>query len=158
MCIRDSVDGKHQWQSNADSPLPRRESSERSDSNVLNRGNNPYLTANGWMFEHDNKKIVRADGKDKLIAMEKGLEEFIKTDPKSVGYAQSSWKQQEGFWKDARASWDAVFAENTYLKINLKVDNKLLYEQFFALGDQSAKEKWSSAQNKACLLYTSRCV
>ncbi|TCC93897.1 hypothetical protein EZ428_03755 [Pedobacter frigiditerrae] len=142
------VDGRHQWQSNTDSPLPRRESTERNDYNVLNRGNNLYLTANGWMFEQDNKKIVRADGRDKLIAMEKGMEEFIKTDSKSFGYAQTWWKQQEAFWKDARASWDAVFAETSYLKLNLKVENKLLYEQFFALGDRSTKEKWSSEKNK----------
>ena len=145
------VDGRHQWQSNTDSPLPRRESSERNDYNVLNRGNNLYLTAKGWMFEQDNKKMVRANGKDSLIAMEKGLEEFVKTDPKSFGYAQTWWKEQEGFWKDARASWDEVFAENNYLKLNLKVDNKLLYEQFFALGDQSAKEKWSSEKNKEAI-------
>lgn len=145
------VDGRHQWQSNADSPLPRRESSERNDYNVLNRGNNLYLTEKGWMFEQDNKKMVRANGKDSLIAMEKGLEEFIKTDPKSFGYAQTWWKQQEGFWKDARASWDQVFAENNYIKLNLKVGNKLLYEQFFALGDQSAKEKWSSEKNREAI-------
>ncbi|TKC12543.1 hypothetical protein FA048_02695 [Pedobacter polaris] len=142
------VDGRHQWQSNTDSPLPRRESTERNDYNVLNRGNNLYLTANGWMFEQDNKKIIRSESGDKLVAMEKGLEEFIKTDPKSFGYAQTWWKQQEGFWKDARATWDVVFAENNYIKLNLKIDNKLLYEQFFALGDQSAKEKWSSEKNK----------
>lgn len=145
------VDGRHQWQSNADSPLPRRESSERNDYNVLNRGNNLYLTDKGWMFEQDNKKMVRTNGKDSLIAMEKGLEEFIKTDPKSFGYAQTWWKQQEGFWKDARASWDEVFAENNYIKLNLKVGNKLLYEQFFALGDQSAKEKWSSEKNREAI-------
>ncbi len=29
------VDGRHQWQSNTDSPLPRRESTERKDYNVL---------------------------------------------------------------------------------------------------------------------------
>ena len=145
------VDGRHQWQSNTDSPLPRRESTERNDYNVLNRGNNLYLTANGWMFEQDNKKVVRADGKDKVIAMEKGLEEFVKTDPKSFGYAQTWWKQQEAFWKDARAAWEVAFAENTYLKLNLKVDNKLLYEQFFALGDQSSKEKWSSEKNKEAI-------
>jgi len=145
------VDGRHQWQSNTDSPLPRRESTERNDYNVLNRGNNLYLTANGWMFEQDNKKVIRADGKDKLIAMEKGLEEFVKTDPKSFGYAQTWWKQQEGFWKDARASWDAAFAENNYIKLHLKIDNKLLYEQFFALGDQSVKEKWSSEKNKEAI-------
>ena len=142
------VDGKHQWQSNTDSPLPRREYSERNDYNVLNRGNNLYLTKTGWMFEQDNKKIIRSESGDKLLAMEKGLEEFVKTDPKSFGYAQTWWKQQEKFWKDARETWDVVFAENTVIKLSPKVDNKLLYEQFFALGNQSVKESWDSAKNK----------
>jgi len=142
------VDGRHQWQSNTDSPLPRRENTERNDYNVLNRGNNLYLTANGWMFEQDNKKIIRSEKGDKLLAMEKGMEEFVKTDPKSFGYAQTWWKQQQSFWKDARETWDVIFAENNYLKLVPKVDDKLLYEQFFALGDQSAKENWNSAKNK----------
>ncbi|SFG55151.1 DUF6607 family protein [Pedobacter insulae] len=142
------VDGKHQWQSNADSPLPRREYSERSDYNVLNRGNTLYLTKTGWMFEQDNKKIIRSESGDKLLAMEKGMEEFIKTDPKSFGYAQTWWKEQEKFWKDARETWDTIFAENNVIKLTSKVDNKLLYEQFFALGNQSVKEKWDSAKNK----------
>lgn len=142
------VDGKHQWQSNSDSPLPRREYTERSDYNVLNRGNTLYLTPKGWMFEQDNKKILRSESGDKLLAMEKGMEEFVKTDPKSFGYAQTWWKQQQGFWKDARETWDAIFAENNVIKLTSKVDNKLLYEQFFALGDQSVKEKWSSDKNK----------
>lgn len=142
------VDGKHQWQSKSDSPLPRREYSERNDYNVLNRGNNLYLTANGWMFEQDNKKIIRSEKGDELLAMEKGLEEFVKTDPKSFGYAQQWWKEQENFWKDAREIWAATFAANDLIKLIPKVDNKLLYEQFFALGDQSVKEKWSSAKNK----------
>ncbi|RZK56804.1 MAG: hypothetical protein EOO87_04565 [Pedobacter sp.] len=142
------VDGKHQWQSNADSPLPRREHSERNDYNVLNRGNNLYLTKDGWMFEQDNKKVIRSANGDKVLAMEKGLEQFIKTDPKSFGYAQTWWKQQENFWKDARATWDDIFATNKVIKLVPKVDNKLLYEQFFALGNQSVKENWSSEKNK----------
>ena len=142
------VDGKHQWQSNSDSPLPRREYTERSDYNVLNRGNTLYLTPKGWMFEQDNKKILRTESGDKLLAMEKGMEEFIKTDPKSFGYAQTWWKQQQNFWKDARDTWDTIFAENSVIKLTSKVDNKLLYEQFFALGDQSVKENWSSDKNK----------
>ncbi len=142
------VDGKHQWQSHSDSPLPRREYTERSDYNVLNRGNTLYLTKTGWMFEQDNKKIIRSESGDKLVAMEKGLEEFVKTDPKSFGYAQTWWKQQEKFWKDARETWDTVFTENNVIKLTSKVDNKLLYEQFFALGNQSVKESWDSAKNK----------
>ncbi|MES2417514.1 MAG: DUF6607 family protein [Bacteroidota bacterium] len=143
------VDGRHQWQSNADSPLPRREYSERNDYNVLNRGNNLYLTADGWMFEQDNKKIIRSESGDTLLAWEKGMEQFVKTDPKSFGYAQTWWKQQQNFWKDTRDTWSAIFAENAVIKLIPKVDNKLLYEQFFALGDRSVKENWDSAKNKA---------
>ena len=142
------VDGKHQWQSNCDSPLPRRETSERNDYNVLNRGNNIYLTADGWMFEQDNKKVIRSASGDKVLAMEKGLEQFVKTDAKNLTYAKEWWKKQEGFWKDARTAWDAIVDANTTIMINTKVDNKLLYEQFFALSDQSAKENWSSSKNQ----------
>ncbi|WP_199120957.1 DUF6607 family protein [Pedobacter sp. ASV28] len=142
------VDGRSQWISNSDSPLPRREHTERSDYNVLNRRNFVYLTPNGWMFEQDNKKIVRTPTGDKLLAQEKGLEEFVKVDPKSFGYAQEWWKTNQSFWKDARDIWDHVFASNTVIKLAPKVDNKLLYEKFFAANAQSVKEKWSSVKNK----------
>ena len=142
------VDGKHQWQSNADSPLPRREYSERNDYNVLNRGNSLYLTKTGWMFEQDNKKIIRSESGDKLLAMEKGMEEFIKVEPSSFSYAHQWWKQQENFWKDARETWKEIFDENKIVKLNQKVDGKLLYEKFFSTAEQSLKEKWDSIKNK----------
>lgn len=142
------VDGRHQWQSKADSPLPRREYSERNDYNVLNRGNNLYLTADGWMFEQDNKKIIRNENGDEMIAMEKGLEQFIKVDPQSFGYAKTWWKEQEGFWKDAREVWAATFSANNIIKLAPKVNDKLLYERFFELANQATKEKWDTAKNK----------
>ncbi|RYF12195.1 MAG: hypothetical protein EOO42_20405 [Flavobacteriales bacterium] len=143
------VDGRSQWLSYSDSPLPRREHTERNDYNVLNRRNFVYLTPTGWMFEQDNKKMVRTPGeKDKMIAQEKGLEEFVKTDPKSFAYSQEWWKKNESFWKDARDIWDNVFASNATIKLAPKVDNKLLYERFFATSAQSVKEKWTSAKNK----------
>lgn len=143
------VDGRSQWLSYSDSPLPRREHTERNDYNVLNRRNFVYLTPTGWMFEQDNKKIVRTPGeKDKLIAQEKGLEEFVKTDPKSFAYSQEWWKKNESFWKDARDIWDNVFASNSIIKLASKIDNKLLYQKFFAANERSVKEKWTSAKNK----------
>lgn len=143
------VDGRSQWISNADSPLPRREHTERNDYNVLNRRNFVYLTPTGWMFEQDNKKIVRTPGeKDKLIAQEKGLEEFVKVDPQQFAYAQEWWKNNASFWKDARDVWENTFNSNTVIKLASKVDNKVLYERFFNTNAQSVKEKWSSAKNK----------
>ena len=142
------VDGRHEWQSKTDSPLPRREFTKRSDYNVLNRGNRIYLTANGWMYEQDNNKVVRGADGDKIIAQEKGYEEFTKVDEAKFAYAKKWWAGQQGYWVDARAAWDAVFAKNSTIKLSGKKDGKLLYEQLFALAEKSEKEKWSSDKNK----------
>jgi len=142
------VDGRHEWQSKTDSPLPRREFTKRSDYNVLNRGNRIYLTANGWMYEQDNNKVIRGAGGDKIIAQEKGYEEFTKVDEAKFAYAKKWWAGQQGYWADARAAWDNVFAKNASIKLSGKKDGKLLYEQLFALAEKSEKEKWSSDKNK----------
>jgi hypothetical protein len=142
------VDGRHEWQSKTDSPLPRREFTKRSDYNVLNRGNRIYLTANGWMYEQDNNKVVRGADGDKIIAQEKGYEEFTKVDEAKFAYAKKWWAGQQGYWADARAAWETVFAKNAAIKLAGKKDGKLLYEQLFALAEKSEKEKWSSDKNK----------
>lgn len=142
------VDGRHEWQSKTDSPLPRREFTKRSDYNVLARGNRIYLTPQGWMYEQDNNKVVRSADGDKIIAQEKGYEEFTKVDEAKFAYAKTWWAGQQTYWADARAAWDAVFAKNTSIKLTGKKDGKLLYEQLFDLAKKSEKEKWSSAKNK----------
>ncbi|WP_207532418.1 DUF6607 family protein [Desertivirga arenae] len=143
------VDGRHQWQSETDSPLPRREFTKRNDYNVLRRGNRVYFTETGWMFEQDNKKIVRGEKGDKLLAMEKGYEEFIKADPSKFTYAQKWWNEQGTYWKDIRSVWDEVFAKNDKIHLQNKKDGKTLFERLFELGDQSSKEKWASTKNKS---------
>jgi hypothetical protein len=142
------VDGRHQWQSETDSPLPRREFTKRSDYNVLRRGNRIYLTPQGWMFEQDNKKMVRTPEGDKLLAQEKGYEEFTKVDEAKFAYAKTWWASQQNYWADVRAVWDNVFAKNNTIRLSGKKDGKLLFERLFELGDQSVKEKWSAAKNK----------
>lgn len=142
------VDGQHRWQSETDSPLPRRETSKRSDYNVLRRLNRITFTPEGWMFEQDNEKILRTESGDKLVAREKGYEEFTKIEAKPFTYAQQWWADQGPFWKDVRDTWTTVFAANPNLTLALKVDNKLLYEKLFVLSDRSVKEKWTSDANK----------
>ncbi|MBE7177150.1 MAG: hypothetical protein INR69_12135 [Mucilaginibacter polytrichastri] len=136
------VDGRHEWQSEADSPLPRREFTTRNDYNVLKRGNRIYLTENGWMFEQDNKKIIRETGGDKLLAMEKGLEEFTKTDESRFAYAKNWWKEQSPFWASVRKVWAKIYSENSTLKVAAKHDGKLLFEVLFEMADKAATEKW----------------
>ena len=51
-------DGRHYWENRSDSPLPRREYTKRSDYNVMSRGNRQEITANGWVHEQDNTKLI----------------------------------------------------------------------------------------------------
>jgi hypothetical protein len=142
------VDGRHEWQSRTDSPLPRREYTKRNDYNVLNRGNRIYITDKGWMFEQDNNKVVRSVDGDKIIAQEKGYEEFTKADEAKFAYAKKWWSDQQAYWKDARSAWDEVFAKNATIKLTEKKDGKRLYDRLFEMAETSSKEKWSPAKNK----------
>jgi hypothetical protein len=142
------VDGRHQWQSECDSPLPRREFTKRSDYNVLRRGNRVYLTTNGWMYEQDNQKIIRTDTNDKLLAREKGYEEFTRVDEAKFAFAQGWWKKQQAYWTAVRQVWDEVYATPGTLKLKSKADGKLLYERLFELADESVKANWSAQQSK----------
>ena len=143
------VDGRHEWQSKTDSPLPRREFTKRNDYNVLNRGNRIYLTPQGWMFEQDNNKVVRSADGDKVIAQEKGYEEFTKVDEAKFAYAKKWWASQQAYWADVRKAWDAIYGKNPAIKLAGKKDGKLLYELLFDLAEKSEKEKWSPDKNKA---------
>ncbi|WP_214070077.1 DUF6607 family protein [Mucilaginibacter sp. dw_454] len=145
------VDGRHEWHSETDSPLPRREFTKRSDYNILRRGNRIYLTTNGWMFEQDNQKIVRSDKGDQLLAREKGYEEFTRADESKFKFAEGWWQQQRGYWTTVRQVWDEAYAAHPDISLKSKVDGKLLYETLFAQSDQAVKEKWDAARTKAAV-------
>jgi hypothetical protein len=100
------------------------------------------------MFEQDNQKIIRSAGGDKLLAREKGYEEFTKADEAKFAFAKGWWQQQQPYWKGVRQVWDEVYTQNTIIKLKGKVDGKLLYERLFNLVDQSAKEKWDTQKSK----------
>ncbi|SHN10287.1 DUF6607 family protein [Mucilaginibacter sp. OK098] len=142
------VDGKHQWQSDCDSPLPRREFTKRGDYNVLQRGNRIYLTSTGWMFEQDNKKVIRTDNTDRVLVQEKGYEEFTRADTTKFTFAQNWWKKQQPYWTAVRQVWDEIYSQQAVIKLQGKINGKQLYEKLFDLADQSAREKWDSARNK----------
>lgn len=141
------ADGKSRWESETDSPLPRRENSKREDYNVLKRLNRVYSTPTGWMFEQDNQKIIREGGKDQLLVREKGLEEFVKIDEKIFDVAKTWWAGQAPFWKAVRGVWSDVYAKNPNLKLHVTVENKQLYDHLFPMADLATKEKWTEQKS-----------
>lgn len=140
-------DGRHYWEAVADAPLPRREFSKRKDYNVMKRRNRQEITANGWLHEQDNDKILR-DGADELIAQEKGMNQYIKVTESKCQLANDWWAKNNLYWTDVRAVWDELFAKNETVKINMKVAGTKLYQRLFELGDQLNGDQYDAASSK----------
>lgn len=132
------VDGKSYWENTSDAPLPRREETLRSDYNVTGRTNRQEITPNGWIHDQDNKKILREDHKDDVvIAEEKGHNTYVKVADSKCKTAQNYWKDNHKKWAHVRAKWDKVFARDTDLLLEEKVDNKVLFK--YILDDDNYK-------------------
>jgi hypothetical protein len=125
---------KYYWENTADAPLPRREYSKRSDYNVLKRTNRIILTDTGWVHEQDNDKIIRKDGAaDILLAREKGMNIYRKTDDAKCAIAAQWWVAHKDFWVTVRDSWAALMKGKQFIRLNTKVDEQRLYEQLYKL-------------------------
>lgn len=132
------VDGKHYWESETDAPLPRREYSKRSDYNVTLRRNRHEITTDGWVHEQDNDKIIRSGAGDQLLASEKGMNTYVKTDLESCKVAQEWWDNNQTYWADVRLVWDELFDQKQTIGLSMKVDDKKLYQRLFGLGKEVA--------------------
>lgn len=128
------IDGKSYWMNIADAPLPRREHTKRNDYNVLNRRNIHEITATGWNHEQDNKKIIRdTEGKDILLAEEKGLDIYTKVADSKCLLAQNWWKTNKELWEKIRNKWEKVYGSNKDLSLEKKVNKKSLFSVLFDL-------------------------
>ena len=134
------IDGKSYWENMTDAPLPRREYTQRSDYNLTIRNNRQEITAEGWIHDQDNKKVLRENDEDQIIAEEKGFNTYTKVDEKRCDPAKKWWTENHEMWEMVRKNWDKVFAKKQDLTLKPKVDNKRLYEHLFAL-ESTAKPK-----------------
>lgn len=136
------ADGKHYWENEALSPLPRREYTKRDDYNVMLRGNRHELTKTGWIHEQDNDKILKKDGKNNvLVAQEKGYNIYTKVADLKCLAAQKWWKENEKFWARVRSSWDKVYNRQGDLTLSKSVDRKPLFMYFADLEAANAKKR-----------------
>jgi len=144
------VDGRHFWESTCDAPLPRREFTQRNDYNVLRRHNHIEILGNGWMLEQDNQKIVRNNGKDKLICSEKGMEKFTKGSYNAQP-AVNWWKKNYLYWQDVRKVWEAFFIKTDTLIIQKNTDGKILFEELFDAAEKYSGESYSRPEAMKCI-------
>lgn len=150
------------WEATADSPLPRREFTKRSDYNVLGRRNRVVIEDNGgWLHAQDNRKLVRAvtinggtdAGKpDRLICLEKGYERYTAVPTEQGKPARDWWATNGAFWATTRQVWATTnAAAPTLLLASGKVDGSLLWEKLFGLGEKTASADGASAATRAAI-------
>lgn len=126
------VDGKSYWENTTDAPLSRREYTTRSDYNLTQRGNRHEITDFGWVHDQDNAKIIRKEGmEDTVLAYEKGYNSYKRVSNSRCQAAADWWVKHTDKWTSVRAKWDEVFARNTDLSLEEKVENKVLYKHLF---------------------------
>lgn len=149
------IDGVVLWQNTTDAPLPRREYSVRSDYNILKRINRLSITDNGYLHEQDNKKIIRTNGVDQLLAEEKGYNTYKKLPDSQCEIAKAYWTKNKTFWVKVKAAWDNYLA--THNTISLKATdegkplNSLLGKLEIAYTEKEISEKDIDAKIKEAL-------
>lgn len=129
---------KSYWESTTTAPLPRREYTKRNDYNITMRNNRHQINDAGWFHDQDNSKLLRTDGKDVLIANEKGYNVYKKVADSRCRVAQEWWGKHNEKWQSVRNKWNEIFNRNTDLTLETKVDNKPLYKHLFS--DDITKE------------------
>ena len=127
------ADGKHYWEAESRTPLPRREYTKRSDYDVMDRLNRHEILATGWVHESDNKKILLDGEQEVLIAEEKGRNTYIRVADEKCQAAIDYWEEYNPFWSAVRAEWATHYtAENAQLNLKSKVEGKPLYVHFMS--------------------------
>jgi len=134
------VDGKSYWENTTPAPLPRREYTTRNDYNVMIRQNRQEITSFGWIHEQDNKKVVRGEESDFILAEEKGLNTYTSVAPSKCAAAAEWWQENKEMWSVVRGKWDKIFARDQDLALKPAVDDKPLFMHLFSM-DETAKPK-----------------
>ncbi|MET0635809.1 MAG: DUF6607 family protein [Chitinophagaceae bacterium] len=128
-----NVDGKLTWQNTTDAPLPRREYSVRSDYNILKRTNRISINDSGYIHEQDNQKIIRANGADKLLVEEKGINSYKRLPDEECAAAKFYWDNNKVYWGKVRKIWGDYINTHNSISLKTKVDGKVLHDYLFAL-------------------------
>jgi hypothetical protein len=136
-----NANGQKFWLSTTDAPLPRREYSIRSDYNLLNRTNRIIITDSGYTHEQDNKKIIKENGTEKLLVEEKGVNRYVKTDEATCNAAKLWWEKNKVYWEKVRSIWEEKIASLTTIKLETKVNDKVLHEYLMAQAKEYADGK-----------------
>ncbi len=134
------------WECSTFSPLPRREFSQRSDYNVLDRTNKHIISKDGWLHVQDNRKVVvDTAGKASTIATEIGLDTYKKVEDARCLDGQKHWAQNKKAWNAIQEMWMHMRDHHPNFSLTSKVSGKLLWEALFELEETAMQQASTQA-------------
>ncbi len=142
------TDGRHYWESIVDAPLPRREYTKRTDYNVMRRTNHHEITVTGYVHEQDNDKIIRSEAGDQLLASEKGINAYVRTDEPKCRAAKDWWAKHRAYWVDVRNVWGEALANRPAVALRGQVKGMVLGRELDGLGTEAFKTAYNSATTR----------
>ncbi|GAB3807713.1 hypothetical protein GCM10028819_45140 [Spirosoma humi] len=142
------ADGRTYWESTVDAPLPRREYTKRTDYNVMRRTNHHEIRTDGYVHEQDNDKIIRSEAGDQLLASEKGLNTYRRTDDAKCKAAKDFWTRHRAYWADVRSVWEEVLAKREVVAIRGQVKGQTLGYELDELAITTQKTTYNSASSR----------
>lgn len=140
-------------------PLPRRESSVRSDYQVLAGTNRHTITPTGWVQEEDNLKLVldpagKPAAAVPYLAREVGVARYEHVVDFDFTAGDRYWERSAPFWRDVRAAWAKTYAERERFELLDKVDGHEMFEPFFEFAAELEDGKPYDAAAAAGLIRT----
>ncbi|MVM38795.1 hypothetical protein GO730_16690 [Spirosoma sp. HMF3257] len=148
------ADGRHYWESTVDAPLPRREYTKRTDYNVMRRTNHHEIRPDGYIHEQDNDKIIRTEAGDQLLASEKGLNTYKRTDEKECQAAKDWWSKNRAYWADVRTVWNELLPKRDAIAIKGQVKGSVLSRELDGLAATAQKPGYNSATSQQIIRQT----
>ncbi|GAB3705151.1 hypothetical protein GCM10027592_37270 [Spirosoma flavus] len=148
------ADGRHYWESTVDAPLPRREYTKRTDYNVMRRTNHHEIRPDGYVHEQDNDKVIRSEAGDQLLASEKGINTYKRTDDKKCQAAKDWWAKNRAYWADVRAVWNDVLTNREAVGIKGQVKGQVMGRELDELAATAQKGTYNSATSRQLIRQT----
>lgn len=138
------------WECETWTPLPRREFSQRSDYNVLERRNRHQLTSDGWVHEQHNRKLlVTRNGNTtdvREIARELTVNTYHKIEANRCQDVEQWWRRNRSVWQPIKGVWSRLMSTETELRLQAKVNGETLWMRLFDLADDAITRSLPSAE------------
>ena len=87
-------------------------------------------------------KLFRSAEKgDQKLAEEKGFNTYKLQDDSKCALAKAWWKKNEAYWALVRKQWNMIYRLNEGVNLTIKIDDKTLWQELFAIGQANEGEK-----------------